>query len=83
MVMIVPIIMEQKSMLHLVDCTVEAETIQVVPINLETGQVTILNSEHPKLPNTGSSGTKQYEVFGLLLILSVAIGGWVKMQRQR
>lgn len=71
------------AMLHLVDCTVGAETIQVVPINLETGQVTILNSERPKLPNTGSSGTKQYEVFGLLLILSVAIGGWVKMQRQR
>lgn len=71
------------AMLHLVDCTVGAETIQVVPINLETGQVTILNSERPKLPNAGSSGTKQYEVFGLLLILSVAIGGWVKMQRQR
>lgn len=45
--------------------------------------MTILNSERPKLPNTGSFGTKQYEVFGLLLILSVAIGGWVKMQRQR
>ena len=65
------------------DCTVGAETIQVVPVNLETGQVTILNSERPKLPNTGGSGTKQYEIFGLLLILSVAIGGWVKMQRQR
>lgn len=25
------------AMLHLVDCTVGAETIQVVPINLETG----------------------------------------------
>lgn len=71
------------ALLHLVDCTVGAETVQVVPVDLETGQVTILNSERPKLPNTGGSGTKQYEVFGFLLILSAAIGGWIKLQRQR